>query len=79
MMDAKLKQIIAEALKLKIEAITKDLKQDDVPSWDSQSHLELVMAIEAAYSVEFEMTEVTELRCAADIEELIRKYQMLDQ
>jgi len=47
--------------------VTPELAQGDVPGWDSQGHLDLIMSLEAAFGIEFELAEATALRSVRDI------------
>ena len=50
--DMKLKKVISNVLGVSIEAINDNSSPDSIDKWDSLSHLNLVMAIEAEFDVE---------------------------
>ena len=50
--DMKLKKVISNVLGVSIDAINDNSSPDSIDKWDSLSHLNLVMAIEAEFDVE---------------------------
>ena len=50
--DIKLKEVISNVLGVPIDAINDNSSPDSIDKWDSLSHLNLVMAIEAEFDVE---------------------------
>jgi acyl carrier protein len=50
--DMKLKEVISNVLGVSIDAINDNSSPDSIDKWDSLSHLNLVMAIEAEFDVE---------------------------
>ncbi len=40
-------------------------------NWDSARHIELVLAIEAAYSIQFSMPEMTSLHSLGDVRRIL--------
>jgi acyl carrier protein len=49
-----------------------DLVPEDVLRWDSLGHMTLVMDLEDAFSVHFEVDEITEMTSARKIVELLQ-------
>ena len=50
--DIKLKEVISNVLGVPIDLINDNSSPDSIDKWDSLSHLNLVMAIEAEFDVE---------------------------
>lgn len=50
--DMKLKEVISNVLGVSIDEINDNSSPDSIDKWDSLSHLNLVMAIEAEFDVE---------------------------
>ena len=50
--DIKLKEVISNVLGVPIDLINDNSSPDNIDKWDSLSHLNLVMAIEAEFDVE---------------------------
>jgi acyl carrier protein len=49
-----------------------DMVPEDVLRWDSLGHMTLVMDVEDAFGVHFEVDEITEMSSARKIVELLR-------
>jgi acyl carrier protein len=52
---------VAGILKVPVERITDDSDPDTIPSWDSLSHLNLVLALESEFHVTLTDDEVTDM------------------
>lgn len=59
--EESLKQILATVLKIPVENIDGDTSTDTVESWDSLNHMNLILAIEDAYSVRIPDDEATNI------------------
>ena len=44
-----------------------DLKMDDIAEWDSFNHINLMIAIESEFGIEFDSDELGKLTSVADI------------
>lgn len=53
--------------------ITKDTTADDIESWDSLTHVQLIVAVEKEFSVKFSTVEVMKLKNVGEFIELIDK------
>lgn len=53
-----LKEIFTEVLDVDPAAVTERSTIENLPGWDSMKHLELVLAIENKFSINFEPHEV---------------------
>ena len=61
MISQKFKDVILKELDLDDCEINENTTADQVPGWDSLNHINVIMAIENAYDLEFRSQEV--LRC----------------
>ena len=52
-MQAKVKKIMAHIFEVPLEEITVDASPDSVEHWDSIRHMNLVLALEEEFDVEF--------------------------
>ncbi len=50
--EQELKQVIADIFNVSLEDITSESSMDTIESWDSIRHMNLVIALEDAYSIE---------------------------
>lgn len=62
--DTRLKKVFQETLGL--ENVPAELSQTNCPEWDSVSHLNLILALEAEFGVFFEPEEIAALHTFAD-------------
>ena len=67
-----LEALFANLLQEPIKSINEETSPRNTRSWDSLKHLELVMAIEGAYSVQFAMPEIVGLNSLGNIRQLLR-------
>ena len=59
--EESLKQILATVLKVPVGNIDGDTNMDTVESWDSLNHMNLILALEDAYSVRIPDDEATNI------------------
>ena len=64
----RIKQIIAENLKVPLESISDDLAVGDIPEWDSLAHVRIISALEFSLGVELDIEQTLDLE---DVEDLI--------
>jgi len=69
-----LRNIVADVLDLPSDRITPESGVGTVESWDSFAHLQLILAIEGEYGVQFDPQRIPELTTVARLqEELVKK------
>ncbi len=66
-----LPKVVAEVFGVPIEGVTDDLSPDTLDDWDSLSHLRLVTALEEAFAIKFENSEIMDLTSVGAIREMI--------
>jgi acyl carrier protein len=71
-MDTKVARILAGVLNMPPDAIVDDLAMSDVEAWDSLKHMEMIVAFEQAYEVEFTFDEIVAMRNVAAIRHVLR-------
>ncbi len=69
--ESELKELVAETLDVRPEAITPELSRDEAPEWDSLSHLRLVFALEERFGLKLTMQHVADLRTFGEIRDLL--------
>ncbi len=67
-----LEALFANLLQEPIELINEETSPRNTQSWDSLKHLEVVMAIEGAYSVQFSMPEIVGLNSLGSFRQLLK-------
>ncbi len=53
-------------------AVTPSLTADDVPEWDSLTHVRLILAVQKAFNVKFSAAQIASLKNVGDLMDLIR-------
>lgn len=71
MISEKLKKVILKQLELDDFTILDETRADEVPGWDSLSHINVILAVEKAYSVRFKNIEVLKLKNIGDLQKLV--------
>ena len=75
MIEARLKQIVLETLKIEDGQYSEELAAGDVPQWDSLSHLRLLMAVEREFGSTLDVGDSVEIESVADIIDAVRRYR----
>ena len=52
-MQKKIKEIISRIFEAPVEAITDDASPDTIENWDSLRHMNLILALEEEFGVQF--------------------------
>ena len=68
-----LRDILADILEVSPEQVTPDLNTDTVESWDSFRHLQVILAIEGEYGVQFDPQRIPELTSVALLQAELEK------
>ncbi|MFO7445103.1 MAG: acyl carrier protein [Ignavibacteriaceae bacterium] len=71
MISDRLKKTILNELKLDDYDIRAEMRADEVPGWDSLSHINVILAVEKEYGVRFKGTEVLRLKSIGDLQKLV--------
>ncbi len=59
--DARLRRVLADVLDVDGDALTETDSPESIAAWDSVAHMQLVMALEAEFGIEFDPGEIGEL------------------
>jgi len=57
----KVRNVLAQALKVDAENITSDTAFGDLPQWDSMGHMEVMILLEEHFGVEINAETISEL------------------
>jgi acyl carrier protein len=68
----RLQAVFREALEAPDLILRPELRAQDVPTWDSFNHINLVLGIEEAFSVQFTTREITSLQNVGDLIKLLQ-------
>lgn len=67
----KVRKIIAETFKIKESEITPQTNMKDIDSWDSLTHMELIVSLEDELGIEFTADEIMEMTDVEKIEKIV--------
>lgn len=71
----KLNKVLRDVLDLrKIEDITDDLGPDDIESWDSLGHVELVTNLEEVFEIALSVVDISRMYTVGGIKKILGKY-----
>lgn len=73
-MEQQLKDIIAKALNVDAAVINEDLAAGDIPEWDSVAHVNLLMEVEKAYAIAFDVADAIDIESVGDFVDTLKKY-----
>jgi acyl carrier protein len=68
-----LRNIVADILEIPPDEVTTGLSSDSVETWDSFRHLQLILAVEAEFGVQFDPLQIPELTTVAKIEAVLEQ------
>lgn len=71
-MKQQINEIVAGILEVN-SSETNLFDRESNSTWDSLKHLEIIMAIEEEFDIRFSTTEVTNIKTAADLYELVNR------
>lgn len=71
----KYNQAFIECFKV-TEDMLESLKYRDIPSWDSVGHMDLIVALEDNFDIEFESTDIVDLSSYVKGKEILKKYNI---
>ena len=60
-MEDKIKNVMAAVFDISVDKITDKSSPDNVKSWDSLKHMNLILALEEEFSIKFSDDEIIEL------------------
>jgi acyl carrier protein len=66
-------QIISDILDVPPESINLDSGPHNVVQWDSATHIDIILCLEAEYAVTFSMDEIVEVMSVAAIKDCLER------
>ncbi len=75
-MEAKVKQLIIEVLKINVENYSEDLEIGDIPEWDSANNVRIIQRLEEIFSINIDISDAIEIEGVRDILMLLKKYEI---
>lgn len=74
--DNRIKNIMSAVFEIPIQKINDESSSDTVVSWDSLKHMNLVIALEEEFEMEFSESEIPEITNYRVIKEVILSYHL---
>jgi acyl carrier protein len=73
-METKIKNIMAFVFETPFEAINHESSPDTIEKWDSLKHMNLVVALEEEFNIEFNDDEISEMQNFSSILNIIKTH-----
>lgn len=67
----KLTEIVANVLSVDPGILSNESNAKNTPNWDSARHIDLMLAVEVAFDVQFTMPEITSMQNLGDMRSLL--------
>ena len=74
--EDRIKNIMSAVFEIPIQEINDESSSDTVVSWDSLKHMNLVIALEEEFEMEFSESEIPEITNYRAIKEVISSYHL---
>ena len=68
-----IRKILAETFRVSLDDIQDETSIEQIDTWDSLTHMELVANLESDLGLEFDGDEIVEMISVAAIEDLIKR------
>ena len=72
-MENKVKSILASILNLSVDSIDNTTSQESIEQWDSWKHMNLVVALEEEFNIEFEDDDIDKLLSFSAIIDVLKE------
>ena len=73
MISERLKNVILNELKIPDFDMQDDTTADQVPKWDSLSHVNVIVAVEKEYNIKFKGIEILKIKNIGGLQQLVDK------
>ena len=68
---SRVQRIVSDVLQIALEKVTPETSPDNVETWDSIQHLNLVLAVEEKFSVQLSPEEIEEMKSVGETAKLV--------
>lgn len=72
-MKDRIKQIMSDVLEAPLEEINQDSSSENIVSWDSLKHMNLVIALEEEFDVSFDEDDIPDIQSFQEIVTVLEK------
>ena len=73
----KLEGLLIDLLKCSKDDLKDENGPDNIPNWDSITHMEMVSKIEDNFNIEFDVDEINEMDTIGAIKKLLTKHKII--
>ena len=70
--EQKIKLVMSDILNIPEDLINESTASDNTDGWDSGNHIQLIVALEEEFSINFDVTEFESMLSYMDILELVK-------
>jgi acyl carrier protein len=69
--ERRIRQILAEILRLEPAAVGNDASLGTTPGWDSANHINLILSLEEEFSVTLDVAEIEKMTSFLDVTRIV--------
>ena len=69
----KLNKILCEVFRLKEDELNDELTMEDIQSWDSLTHMDLITSVEEGLNIQFTMDDIMTMRSIKTIKDIVQE------
>lgn len=69
----KVRKLVAEVFQIRESDITLQTNMKDIDSWDSLTHMEMIVSLEDEFGIEFTADEIMEMVDVGKIEKIVEE------
>ncbi len=71
-LDEIIKSVFQAVFKVRVEAVTDEIRRGDLERWDSLGHLDLVESLREKFSIDITPEQALDMETVADIKRIVR-------
>ena len=64
-------EVAANVLRAEIDTLGPDSSPQNTPNWDSLRHIELILAVESAFNLQFSIAEIVNMQKLGDMAKMV--------
>lgn len=72
-MRERVQNVFRDVFEDRMLLITEETTAADIPTWDSLTHITLIVSLEEEFGIQFTSMEVTSMSCVGDLFTLLEK------
>jgi len=72
-MEQKIFEIVSQIMGVPLESVTLASSAENIPTWDSLKHMNLVLALEQTFDIHFSEEQIVELTRVETIQAVVEK------